>query len=54
MITSSDFEDNITSVLDDINTTGVVGNLSFVPGSLTTTELAGNLDILGKLHYKGY
>lgn len=51
MIIAPDTEANITSVLDDISAMGVVGNLSLVPGSLTTTELPGNLGFLGKLHY---
>jgi hypothetical protein len=35
-------EDEITRVLDDISATGVLGDFSLVPGSLTTRDIPGN------------
>ena len=45
-----DAEDEITKVLERVNTTGDLGNFSVVLGSLTTTaDIPGNLRILDNL-----
>ncbi|CAB4021379.1 adhesion G -coupled receptor L3-like isoform X2 [Paramuricea clavata] len=46
-------EDEITRVLEGMNTTGVLGNFSLVPGSLTTTDIPAFSDIQMGIQYGG-
>jgi hypothetical protein len=46
-----DAEDEITRVLEGLNKTGILGNFSVVPGSLTITDIRGNLRVLDNLEY---
>ncbi|CAB4007669.1 fibrillin-2-like isoform X48, partial [Paramuricea clavata] len=46
-------EDEITRVLDDISATGVLGNFSLVPGSLTTMDIPVFSDIQMGIQYGG-
>ena len=49
-----DAEDEITRVLEGVSATGVVGNFSVVPGSMTITDIPGNLRILDNLEYDSH
>ena len=54
MVLVPDAEDEITRVLESVSATGVLGNFSVVPGSLTTMDISGNLRILDNLGYGSY
>ena len=41
VILVQDSEELITEVLEEISTTGIIGNLSIVPGSLNTSAISG-------------
>lgn len=53
LIISPDSENRIILILNNISSSGVVGNLSIVPGSLIVTEVQGTVGILSKCHYEG-
>ena len=49
-----DAEDEITRVLESVNSTGILGNFSVLPGSFTITDIPGNLRVLDNLGYASY
>jgi hypothetical protein len=49
-----DAEDEITRVLESVNTTGILDDFPVVPGSMTITDIPGNLRILDNLEYDSH
>jgi hypothetical protein len=49
-----DAEDEITKVLESVNTTGILDDFSVVPGSMAITDIPGNLRILDNLEYDSH
>ena len=49
-----DAEDEITRVLERVNTTGILGNFSVLPGSFTISDIPGNLRVLDNLVYDSH
>jgi hypothetical protein len=49
-----DAEDEISRVLERVDTTGNLGNFSVLPGSLTISDIPGNLRVLDNLGYDSY
>ena len=47
-------EDEITRVLESVNTTGILDDFSVVPGSMTITDIPGNLRVLDNLEYDSH